>query len=70
VGLQEQSRLSSCVVVYCDLRRAPADAQTVEGLARLQLAIQRCGHEMKLRGASEELRELIGFMGLGEVLVE
>lgn len=62
--------MSSCVVVYCDVRRAPADARTVDGLAHLQLAIRRCGYEMKLRGASEELRELIAFMGLRHVLVE
>lgn len=62
--------MSSCVVVYCDVRRAPADAQTVDGLAHLQLAIRRCGYQMKLRGVSQELRELIAFMGLHEVLVE
>jgi hypothetical protein len=62
--------LSSGVVVYCDVRRAPADAQTVDGLAQLQLAIRRCGYEMRLRGASGQLRELIAFMGLHDVLVE
>lgn len=70
VDLEKESRLSSSVVLYCDVKRAPADAQTVDGLAHLQLAIRRCGYEMKLLGASEELRELIAFMGLHEVLVE
>lgn len=60
--------MSSCVVVYCDVGSAPADAQTVEELARLQLAIRRCGYEMRLRGASEELRGLIELMGLADVL--
>lgn len=62
--------MSSCVVVYCDVSRAPADAQTVDGLAHLQLAIRRCGYELKLRGPSEELRGLIELMGLDDVLRE
>lgn len=62
--------MSSCVVVYCDVSRAPADAHTVDGLVRLELVIRRCGYEMKLRGASEDLRGLIEFMGLADVLGE
>jgi anti-anti-sigma regulatory factor len=62
--------LPSCVVVYCDVSRALADAQTVDGLARLRLAIRRCGYEMKLCGPSEELRGLIELMGLDDVLSE
>ena len=62
--------MRSCVVVYCDVREVPVDAQTVDGLARLQLAVRRCGYEMKLRGTSEELRGLIELMGLDDVLSE
>ncbi|MGN6373552.1 MAG: hypothetical protein ACTHM1_11290 [Solirubrobacteraceae bacterium] len=62
--------MPSCVVVYCDVRAAPVDAHTVDGLARLQLVIRRCGYEMRLSGASEELRELIELMGLDGVLRE
>jgi hypothetical protein len=57
-------------VVYCDVSRAPADAQTVDGLARLRLAIRRCGYDMRLRGASDDLRGLIELMGLDDVLSE
>lgn len=62
--------MPSCVVVYCDVRGMPADAQAVDKLASLQLAVRRCGCEMKLRGASEELRGLIELMGLEDVLRE
>ena len=44
------------------------DAATVDALARIQLIAMQCGHEMWIRGASDQLRELIGFMGLGDVL--
>jgi anti-anti-sigma regulatory factor len=45
-----------------------ADALTLDALARLQLAARRCGFQLCLRGSSPELRELIGFAGLDEVL--
>jgi hypothetical protein len=44
------------------------DAGTVDALARLQLGLRRCGVEMRLRHASDELVELLAFVGLGEVL--
>ena len=40
----------------------------VDALARLQLAARRRGCQVRLRGASDELRGLVGFMGLGAVL--
>jgi hypothetical protein len=45
-----------------------ADLGTVESLARLQLAARRCGIELRLRHVPDELRELITFVGLAEVL--
>lgn len=45
-----------------------ADAPTLDALARIQLAARRCGFEVRLRGSSPELRELIGFAGLDAVL--
>lgn len=68
--LKKELHLSSCVVVYCDVRGAPVDAQTVDGLARLQLAVRRCGYQMRLSGTSQELRRLIELMGLKDVLRE
>ena len=47
-----------------------ADAGTVDALARLQLAARRHGCQVRLRGASSELRELVVFMGLRDVLPE
>ena len=52
----------------CDVRSVPADAVTVDALARLQLAARRLGCTIRLRHASPELRELVAFMGLTEVL--
>jgi hypothetical protein len=47
-----------------------ADAATLDALARLQLTACRCGFELRLRGTSTELRELIEFAGLDEALPE
>jgi ABC-type transporter Mla MlaB component len=52
----------------CDCGDVPADAVTVDALARLQLAARRYGCVVRLRGASPELRALVDFMGLTEVL--
>jgi ABC-type transporter Mla MlaB component len=57
-------------VVRCDVRGVEPDAATVEALARLQLAARRLGREVRLANASAELRELIAFMGLCDVLPE
>jgi len=47
-----------------------SDAGTVDALARLQLAARRHGCQVRLRGASSELRELVVFMGLRDILPE
>jgi ABC-type transporter Mla MlaB component len=46
----------------------PPDAQTVDALARLQLAARRRGCRVRLLGASAELLDLVSLIGLGEVL--
>ena len=51
-----------------DVRALPVDAVTVDALARLQVAARRCGCEVRLQGASRELRDLVAFMGLDDVL--
>jgi hypothetical protein len=58
----------SARTVPVDVAGLAADALTLDALARLQLAARRCGFEVRLRGSSHELRELIGFAGLDEVL--
>jgi ABC-type transporter Mla MlaB component len=59
---------SDAVVAFCEVERVGADAVTVDALARLQLAAHRHGCQVRLRGASDELRELLGFMGLSAIL--
>jgi ABC-type transporter Mla MlaB component len=56
--------------VLCDVRGVEADAVTVDALARLQLAAGRHGCQIRLRHASDELRELVAFLGLRDVLPE
>ena len=53
----------------CDVRRMPADALTVDILARLHVAARRRGWELRIEHASPELHELVDFMGLGGVVV-
>jgi class 3 adenylate cyclase len=59
---------SAITVVFCDVRGFAADAVTVDALARLQLAARRRRCQVMLRGASNELRALVAFMGLRDVL--
>ena len=59
---------SSAKVAYCDVRGIGSDAVTVDALARLQLAAQRHGCQVRLQNASEELHTLMNFMGLTDVL--
>lgn len=63
--LLEQERPS---IAFCDVRGVEAGAVIADALARLQLAARRRGCEVRLRGASAELRSLIRFMGLDAVL--
>jgi ABC-type transporter Mla MlaB component len=56
--------------VACEVGSVPADAVTVEALARLQLAAQRNGCKIRLRNASPELLDLVDFMGMTDVLAE
>jgi anti-anti-sigma regulatory factor len=55
--------------VVCDVSAVvDPDAGTVDALARLQLTARRLGCEIRLRGASPRLRELLVLVGLGDVL--
>ena len=55
-------------LALCDVSGVDPDAVTVDALARLQLAARRAGCQVRLRRASDELLELVGFMGLTDVL--
>jgi hypothetical protein len=46
------------------------DAVTVDALCRLQLAARRYGCRVRLRHASDELLELVAFMGLSDILAD
>jgi ABC-type transporter Mla MlaB component len=59
---------SDAAVALCDVRGVGPDAVTVDALARLQLAARRNGCQVRLRNASDELVELLAFMGLSDVL--
>jgi len=63
-------RESRAEVAYCEVDGIQPDAVTVDALARLQLAARRCACRVRLRGASKELRELVAFMGLADVLTD
>jgi hypothetical protein len=52
----------------CDVRALRADVAAVDALARLQLAARQAGFDLRLVHASAELRCVIAFAGLDEVL--
>jgi ABC-type transporter Mla MlaB component len=54
--------------LLCDVEDVAADAVAVEALARLQLAARRAGCRITMRAAAPELVELIGLLGLQDVL--
>ena len=57
-------------VAVCDVEGVEPSAVTVDALCRLQVAAKRHGCQIRLRNASDELRDLVAFMGLCEVLPE
>ena len=64
-GLLERSRPD---VAFCDVSGIDPDAVTVDALARLQVAARRRGCQVRLREASDELLDVLSFMGLRDVL--
>jgi len=62
--------LSACGagVALCDVDGLEPDAVTVDALCRLQLAARRNCCQVRLRHASDELLQLVAFMGLTQVL--
>ncbi len=62
---------SGAEVALCDVSTVVvADAVVVDALARLQLLARRLGCQVRLQNASDELLELVAFMGLANVLAE
>jgi ABC-type transporter Mla MlaB component len=60
---------TDAAVAVCDVSGVAADAVAVDALARLQLAARRHGCRIRLEHTSAELRDLIAFMGLADVLL-
>jgi ABC-type transporter Mla MlaB component len=56
--------------VDCDVEGVPADAVTIEALARLQLVARRSNCQVRLHNASAELLQLVAVLGLTDVLPE
>jgi ABC-type transporter Mla MlaB component len=55
--------------LICDVGAvADPDAVTIDALARLQLTARRLGSQVGLRDASDQLQELLDFVGLNGVL--
>lgn len=59
---------SGAGVAICDVHGIEPSAMTVDALARLQLSAQRHRCQVRLCQASDELLELVAFMGLSEIL--
>ena len=61
---------SRCIgsTVDCDVTGVPADAVTVDALARLQWVAHKYGCTVVLRGAGADLLGLVDLMGLSRVL--
>jgi ABC-type transporter Mla MlaB component len=55
-------------IARCDVAGVEPDAVCVDALARLQLAAKRRGCRVVLCNASSDLVELVGMMGLANVL--
>ena len=54
--------------VVCEVHALGPDAVTIDLLARVQLTARRQRRRIELEGVGEELRELLVFAGLGELL--
>lgn len=65
----EIRRGRGCTTIVCDVGSiaSPPGIDTVHALARLQLAAMRVGCRIRLRAASLQLQQLLGFMGLADV---
>lgn len=55
-------------IAIFDVGESDANAVTLDALARLQLVARRHGCPVRLRCASPELRSLIAFAGLADIL--
>ena len=60
---------SGAELLVCDVADvSDPDCATVDALARIQLTARRLGSELRLRGASDDLHEVLAVAGLCEVV--
>jgi ABC-type transporter Mla MlaB component len=60
---------SDAELVVCDVEYlVEPDAVTVEALARVRLTVRRLRGRVRLHHLCRELRELLAFMGLADIL--
>jgi ABC-type transporter Mla MlaB component len=55
-------------LLICDLDAGRPDAVTIDALARLLLTTRRSGRRIRFRNGCREVRELVAFCGLDDVL--
>jgi hypothetical protein len=55
--------------VDCDVGHCCADLATANALARAHVNVRRAGGRLRLVNAAPELRELLDFLGIGDVLL-
>jgi hypothetical protein len=62
-------RQHSLYHVDCDVGHCCADLATANALARAHVNVRRAGGRLRLVNAAPELRELLYFVGVGDVLL-
>ena len=67
--LRDRIAQQNATHVVCDVSGVAADAIAVDALARLRLAACGCRCSLSVEGWSEELQDLIAFVGLRDVLL-
>jgi ABC-type transporter Mla MlaB component len=67
--VRERIARQNATHVVCEVSGLAADAIAVDALARLHLAARRCGCSVSVEGWSEDLQDLIAFVGLRDVLL-
>jgi ABC-type transporter Mla MlaB component len=67
--LRDRIAQQNATHVVCEISGLAADAIAVDALARLRLAAYLCRCSVSVEGWSEELQDLIAFVGLGDVLL-
>jgi hypothetical protein len=64
-----QLKVSGATVAVCIVADVDVSAKTIDAIARLRLATKQHQCELRLRGASQDLSDLVHFCGLANVLL-